>query len=120
MDAIFVLLPSVGLLEGEVATACQKAGIPLVTISDWTSGVTFDIAPNEYIASALETSYLIDKLGHEGNIVVMEWLTDPCPRKRIRVIKAVLENEPRIKLVHEHITRMPIHIDDCRKQWKVS
>ena len=115
VDAIFVLFPTVGLLEGEVIPACNKAGIPIVTISGWTKGVSFDIAPNEYVASALETSYMVDQLGHEGNIVAMEWLTDQCPRKRISVLHGILENEPRIKLIHEHVTRMPGHIDDCRK-----
>jgi ribose transport system substrate-binding protein len=115
VDAIFVLFPSVGLLEGEVVPACNKAGIPIVTISGWTKGVTFDIAPNEYIASALETSYMLDRLNHEGNIVTMEWRTDPCPRKRQSVLRAILENEPRIKVINEHVTKMPGHIEDCRK-----
>ncbi|MBW2059325.1 MAG: substrate-binding domain-containing protein [Deltaproteobacteria bacterium] len=115
VDAIFVLFPSVGLLEGEVIPACRKAGIPVVTISGWTKGVTFDIAPNEYVASALETTYMVDRLGHEGNIVAMEWLTDPCPRKRIQVMKAILAENPGIKMLAEHVTKMPGHIDDCRK-----
>jgi ribose transport system substrate-binding protein len=115
VDAIFVLFPSVGLLEGEVIPACNRAGIPVVTVSGWTKGVTFDIAPNEYIASALETTYMIDRLGHEGNIVTMEWHTDPCPRKRQSVLMAILENEPRINLVNEHEIKMPGHIEDCQK-----
>lgn len=115
IDAIFVLFPSVGLLEGEVIPACNKAGIPLVTISGWTKGVAFDIAPNEYAASALETTYMIDRMKHEGNVVSMQWRADPCPRKRIAVMKAIFSLEPRIKMVHEHVTKMPGHIDDCRK-----
>jgi len=115
VDAIFVLFPSVGLLNGEVIPACNKAGIPIVTISGWSKGVTFDIAPNEYVASALETTYMVDKLGHEGNVVAMEWLTDPCPRKRISVMKAILKEEPGINLIAEHVTKMPGHIEDCRE-----
>jgi len=115
IDAIFVLFPSVGLLEGEVIPACNKAGIPIVTISGWTKGVTFDVAPNEYVASALETAYMIDRLEHEGTIVAMEWLTDLCPRKRIRVMRGILKEEPGINLLTEHVTKMPGHIDDCRK-----
>ena len=115
VDAIFVLFPSVGLLDGEVIPACNKAGIPLVTISGWSKGVSFDISPNEYLASALETSYLVDRIGHEGNIVAMEWRTDPCPRKRIAVFHAILKENPGVKLLDEHVTKMPGHIEDCRK-----
>jgi len=115
VDAIFVLFPSVGLLDGEVIPACNKAGIPLITISGWSKGVTFDISPNEYIASALETTYLVDRIGHEGNIVAMEWRTDPCPRKRIAVFHAILQENPGVKLLDEHVTKMPGHIEDCKK-----
>ena len=45
----------------------------------------------------------------------MVWLTDPCPRKRVAVMKGILTLEPKIKLVNEHVTKMPGHIDDCRK-----
>jgi ribose transport system substrate-binding protein len=115
VDAIFVLFPSVGLLDGEVIPACNKAGIPLVTISGWSKGVSFDISPNEYVASALETSYLVDRIGHEGNIVAMEWRTDPCPRKRIAVFHAILQENPGVKVLDEHVTKMPGHIEDCKK-----
>jgi len=115
VDAIFVLFPSVGLLDGEVIPACNKAGIPLVTISGWSKGVTFDISPNEYVASALETTYLVDRIGHEGNIVAMEWRSDPCPRKRIAAFHAILQENPGVKLLDEHVTKMPGHIEDCKK-----
>lgn len=115
VDAIFVLFPSVGLLDGEVIPACNKANIPLVTISGWSKGVTFDIAPNEYVASSLETAYLVDRIGHEGDIVAMEWRTDPCPRKRIAVFHAILKENPGVKLLDEHVTKMPGHIEDCKK-----
>lgn len=114
-DAILVLFPSAGLLDGEVIPACNKAGIPLVTVSGWSKGVSFDIGPNEYIAASMETAYLIDRLNHEGNIVAMEWNADSCPRKRQSVLKAILENEPGIKLMTEHITKMPGQIEDCQK-----
>jgi ribose transport system substrate-binding protein len=114
VDAIYILFPPEGSL-GEVIAAAQKAQIALITTGYFAGkGQTFDVGMNDFVGSAGISSYLFDRLGRKGNIVVFHWDVVPVPRQRIAILRAMLSETPEIKVVEDHHAKLPGHIEDCR------
>jgi len=115
VDAVYILFPPEASL-GEVIDAANAAGVPLITTGyGFGRGQTFDVGMNDYAGSVAITSYLFDRLGREGNVVVMHWDVVPVPRQRKAILDAMLSETQGITVVEDHHATLPGHIEDCRR-----
>jgi len=115
VDAIYILFPPEASLS-EVIEAAAAAKVPLITTGyGFGRGQTFDVGMNDFEGSVKITSYLCDRLGRSGNIVVMHWDVVPVPRQRKAIFDAILSETPGISVVEDHFATLPGHIEDCRR-----
>ncbi|HDN74188.1 MAG TPA: sugar ABC transporter substrate-binding protein [Archaeoglobus sp.] len=80
-----------------------KAGIPVITIdSGYVEGVVADITCDNFVMGAKISTYLVDSLGGEGNIVVFKFEKHFGTRRRGKVLDVVLSEYPGIKVLAEY------------------
>ncbi|MEO7372899.1 MAG: substrate-binding domain-containing protein [Terrimesophilobacter sp.] len=99
-----IILSMVDLRASKAALGqAQSAGIPVFTIdSGWTPGVIVDITSNNYVMSGMISSYLVDRLGGQGNVVAFKENSHHGVRKRGETLDVVLKENPGIKVLEEH------------------
>ena len=103
----------------EVKDALDKAfaaGIPVVTIdSGYVDGVVADITADNFAMGAKISTYLVDRLGGKGNIVVIKFEKHYGTRRRGKVLDVVLSEYPGIKVLGEYtITSPQTFMEDTR------
>lgn len=90
----------------EIRPALEKAfaaGIPVITIdSGYVEGVIADITCDNFVMGAKISTYLVDSLGGQGNIVVIKFEKHHGTRKRGKVLDQVLSEYPGIKVLAEY------------------
>jgi ribose transport system substrate-binding protein len=80
-----------------------KAGIPVLTIdSGYVDGVVADITADNFVMGAKISTYLLDSLGGEGNIVVFKFEKHFGTRRRGKVLDQVISEYPGINVLAEH------------------
>ena len=117
VDGIFNDMLDPNLIQPALKKA-QKAGIPVVNgDAGWDPKVVTNVTSNNYVLSARITAYLFDKMTKDGRtqLLSVTWPQHHGIRKRNRMMKAILPEYPKIKLVEEHITYIPGQIEDSRK-----
>lgn len=96
--------------------AANQAGIPVFTIdAGWTEGVVVDITSNNYVMSGKVSSYMIDTLGGQGNIVVFGLDPIQATRKRKDTLDAMLKETPGINVLAEHNINIANFYEDTQR-----
>jgi len=114
VDAIHIFFPPAGSI-GELAEACETAGIPLITTGyGCGQGQTFDVGMSDFEGGVKMTQYLFDSLGRVGEIAVLHWDQVPCPRQRYGMLEAMLPEFPDISVAASHVAKFPGAGEDCR------
>jgi ABC-type sugar transport system substrate-binding protein len=103
----------------EVRPALEKlfeAKIPVVTIdSGYVDGVVADITSDNFGVGAKMSTYLVDALGGNGNIIVIKFEKHQGSRRRGKVMDAVLSEYPGIKVLAEYsVVATGRFMDDTR------
>jgi len=114
VDAIHIFFPPAGSL-GELAEACEAAGIPLITTGyGCAQGQTFDVGMSDFEGGVKMTQWLFDTLGRDAEIAVLHWDEVPCPRQRYAMLEAMLPEFPEIEVAASHVAKFPGAGEDCR------
>ena len=83
--------------------AANDANIPLIAVdSGWAPGVLVNITSNNFVMGAQISSYLVDRMGGEGNVVAIKFRQHFGCRRRGLVLDTVLSEFPEITLLDEH------------------
>ncbi|GHV42348.1 sugar ABC transporter substrate-binding protein [Synergistales bacterium] len=103
----------------EVKPALDKlfaARIPVVTIdSGYADGVVADITSDNFGVGAKMSTYLVDALGGNGNIILIKFEKHQGSRRRGKVMDAVLSEYPGIKVLAEYgVVATKSFMDDTR------
>ena len=107
VDAIHIFFPPAASL-GELAEACDTAGIPLITTGyGCAQGQTFDVGMSDFEGGVKMTQWLFDSLGRKGEIAVLHWDQVPCPRQRYGMLEAMLPEFPEINVATSHVAQFP-------------
>ena len=85
-----------------------KAGIPVITVdSGYVDGVVADLTTDNFVLGAKISTYLVDKLGGTGNIIVIKFEKHYGTRRRGKVLDVVLSEYPGIKVLGEYTITSP-------------
>ncbi|WP_369018693.1 substrate-binding domain-containing protein [Thermatribacter velox] len=115
VDAIVLGMADPVQLKDQIKKA-NEANIPVLGgDAGWIPGVACNVTSNNYVMSAMMTTYLFNAIGLEGNIVVFTHRPHHGVRKRTRILEAILEENPNIKVITEHHVQVPGPIEDARK-----
>jgi len=102
VDAIIISMADLRAAKASIAEA-EKAGIPVFSVdSGWTPGIVVDVTSNNYVMSSKVSSYLVDRLGGEGNIIAFKMAEHHGVRKRGEVLDTIVKENPGIKVLEEH------------------
>lgn len=93
-----------------------KAGIPVITIdSGYVDGVVADITADNFVMGAKISTYFVDTLGGQGNIVVFKFEKHFGTRRRGKVLDVVLSEYPGIKVLAEYtVAATKRYMEDTR------
>ncbi|PZC51746.1 hypothetical protein LH53_09010 [Mesotoga sp. TolDC] len=102
-----------------VIDALQKAfdaGIPVITIdSGYVDGVVADITSDNFVIGAKMSTYLVDSLGGNGDIIVIKFVKHYGTRRRGSVLDVVLTEYPGINVLAEYsVVASARFMDDTR------
>jgi ABC-type sugar transport system substrate-binding protein len=85
-----------------------KAGIPVITIdSGYVDGVVADLTADNFAMGAKISTYFMDKLGGNGNIIVIKFEKHYGTRRRGKVFDVVLSEYPGVKVLGEYTITSP-------------
>ncbi len=103
----------------EIRPALDKvlsAKIPVITIdSGYVDGVVADITSDNFAMGAKASTYLMDSIGGEGNIVVVKFEKHYGTRRRGKVFDVVLTEYPGVKVLAEYsVVATKRFMDDTR------
>ncbi len=94
----------------------NEAGIPVLGAdAGWIPGVTCNITSDNYVMSAMMTTFLFNAIDRKGNIVVFIHRPHHGVRKRTLILDAILIENPDIKVITEHHVQVPGPMGDARK-----
>lgn len=115
-DAIIVSMADLRASSAALKTA-NAANIPVFSIdSQYTPGVVVDITSNNYVMSSKVSSYMVDRLGGEGNIVALTMAEHHGVRKRGEILTdVILPENPGVKLLDNHNIDYGNFYADCQK-----
>jgi len=93
-----------------------NAGIPVITIdSGYVDGVVADITADNFVMGGKISTFLMDSLGGQGNIVVFKFEKHYGTRRRGKVLDVVLSEYPGIKVLAEYsVVASKRFMDDTR------
>lgn len=90
----------------EIRPALDKlvaAKIPVITIdSGYVEGVVADITADNFAMGAKASTFLVDSIGGEGNIIVIKFEKHFGTRRRGKVLDVVLSEYPGVKVLAEY------------------
>lgn len=103
----------------EVRPALDKlieAKIPVITIdSGYVDGVVADITADNFAMGAKASTFLMDSIGGQGNIVVIKFEKHYGTRRRGKVLDVVLSEYPGVKVLAEYsVVATKRFMDDTR------
>ncbi|MCX6090860.1 MAG: substrate-binding domain-containing protein [Candidatus Atribacteria bacterium] len=115
VDAIVLGMADPNQLKDQIKKA-NAAQIPVLGgDAGWIPGVTCNVTSNNYVMSAMMTTYLFNAIGRAGNIVVFTHRPHHGVRKRTQILDAILLENLDIKVLTEHHVQVPGPIEDARK-----
>jgi ABC-type sugar transport system substrate-binding protein len=90
--------------------------IPVITIdSGYVDGVVADITSNNFGVGAIMSTYLVNALGGNGNIIVIKFEKHQGSRERGKVMDAVLSEHPGVTVLAEYsVVASGRFMDDTR------
>jgi ribose transport system substrate-binding protein len=102
VDAIVVAMSDLPSIKAAIEAA-NKAKIPVISIDSGSAeGVIADITTDNYVMGSKISSFFVDRLNHEGNIIVFKFSEHHGTRKRGRALDMVLLENPGIKVLATH------------------
>ncbi len=115
VDAIVLGSADPNQLKDQIQKA-NEVGIPVLGAdAGWIPGVTCNVTSDNYVMSAMMTTFLFNAIDRKGNIVVFTHRPHHGVRKRTLVLEAILNENPDIKVITEHHVQVPGPIEDARK-----
>lgn len=95
----------------EISPALERAldnDIPVITVdSGYYEGVVADITANNFVMGAKVSTYLVNQLGGEGNIVTVKFNKHFGTRRRGKVLDIVLSEYRNVEVIAEHTMSSP-------------
>lgn len=116
VDAIIsdVVAPSL-ITEG--MQAAEEAEIPVGGIfAGFEPGISFDVASNEWQSESRVGTYIIERMGGEGQIALLNWPNVPALRIRQSVIEAMLAFNEGIEIVANEVLTVPGQVPDAKQK----
>ncbi|MFP4461904.1 MAG: sugar ABC transporter substrate-binding protein [Thermotogota bacterium] len=115
VDAIIMAMSHPNEIKSSLEKAFE-AGIPVITIdSGYVEGVVADITSDNFVMGAKMSTYLMDSLGGNGNIVVIKFQKHYGTRRRGKVLDVVLSEYPGINVLAEYgVAATQRFMDDTR------
>lgn len=102
VDAIIITMSDLRASRAAV-DAAVAAGIPIFSVdSGFIPGLQVDITTNNWAMSADVSTYLLDALGGEGNLVFLRMAEHHGTRKRGDVMEDVLREYQGVTVLEEH------------------
>jgi|LSQX01.1.fsa_nt_gb ABC-type sugar transport system substrate-binding protein len=103
----------------EIRPALDKlveAKIPVITIdSGYVDGVVADITADNFAMGAKASTFLMDTIGGQGNIIVIKFEKHYGTRRRGKVLDVVLSEYPGVKVLAEYsVVATKRFMDDTR------
>jgi len=103
----------------EIRPALDKlveAKIPVITIdSGYVDGVVADITADNFAMGAKASTFLMDTIGGQGNIIVIKFEKHYGTRRRGKVLDVVLTEYPGVKVLAEYsVVATKRFMDDTR------
>ena len=103
----------------EIRPALDKlveAKIPVITIdSGYVEGVVADITADNFAMGAKASTFLMDTIGGQGNIIVIKFEKHYGTRRRGKVLDVVLTEYPGVKILAEYsVVATKRFMDDTR------
>ena len=103
----------------EIRPALDKlveAKIPVITIdSGYVDGVVADITADNFAMGAKASTFLMDTIGGQGNIIVIKFEKHYGTRRRGKVLDVVLTEYPGVKILAEYsVVATKRFMDDTR------
>ena len=115
VDAIVLGSADPNQLKDQIKKS-NEAGIPVLGAdAGWIPGVTCNVTSDNYVMSAMMTTFLFNAIDRKGNIVVFTHRPHHGVRKRTLILDAILIENPDIKVITEHHVQVPGPIEDARK-----
>lgn len=102
VDAIIVSMADLRAARAPLRNAVED-GIPVFGVdSGYVEELVVDVTSNNYVIGARKSTYMINELGGEGNIVAFKMAEHHGVRKRGNTLDVVLEENPGIEVLAEH------------------
>lgn len=102
VDAIIITMGDLRASRAAIDGAVE-AGIPIFAVdSGYVEGVLVDVTTNNWAMSADVSTYLLDRMGGEGNIVFLRMAEHHGTRKRGDVMEAILNEYSNVNVLVEH------------------
>jgi ribose transport system substrate-binding protein len=96
--------------------AATAANIPVFAVdSGYIDGVVVDITTNNWAMSADVSTYLLDQMGGQGNLIFFRMAEHHGTRKRGDVMAQVLKEYPDVKVLAEHNIDYTAFFEDTSK-----
>lgn len=115
VDAIVLGSADPNQLKDQIKKS-NEAGIPVLGAdAGWIPGVTCNVTSDNYVMSAMMTTFLFNAIDRKGNIVVFTHRPHHGVRKRTLILDAIIIENPDIKVITEHHVQVPGPIEDARK-----
>ncbi len=113
VDAI-VLSVNPELVSAGLAGAAE-AGIPVFGLdAGSTRGLELDVTSNNYAMAAQTASYLVDRLGGQGRIIMLVHPPYAPVQKRGVVARSIFDNTPDLEVMDEIFVEVPGPLENAR------
>lgn len=100
---------------GDAIAKANAAGVPVIAESGlWVPGVTLQVGQDSYKMGTIQGTYMADRLGNEGNVMMLTYRPTRNVAMREDVVKLIL-NDAGIKVVNRHEVDLNNIVDDSRK-----
>lgn len=95
--------------------AAERAGIPVFGLdAGSTLGLELDVTSNNYAMAAQTATYLVDRLGGEGRVVMLVHPPYAPVQKRGVVARTIFDNTPDISVLEEVFIDVPGPLENAR------
>lgn len=115
-DAIVLVSTDPNQLKTQIQQADEK-GIPVFgSDSGYIEGMTLNATSDNNKMSKMITEHLFERMGGEGNLIVLTHRPHPGVLKRTETLDKMLKEYPDINVITEQEVQVPGPIESARKQ----
>jgi ribose transport system substrate-binding protein len=101
---------------GEGIQKANEAKIPvIIEAAEWVPGATVAIGMNSLQMGVTQGMWVIDRLGHKGNIIMFEATQFRDVVLRASVFKTIISNYPTMKIIEKHNVEATRAVEDARR-----